>query len=339
MSFFYTVSKWLRYSLPENVGASNVVQKNGSTFLFPYPCNSISKCGPYSLEIDSGRYLFELWGAAGGTDCFTDLPVQSRTSLGAYVSGIIDIYKKQNFLLYVGGRGHNGILTGYTLGGYNGGGNGGFSASSGGGATDLRLNEKLESRIIVAGAGGGAERTGLGHGGGLEGVNGPCLDYSYGFCNYLEGKSTGGTQTNGGIGGGLSANGTNGGFGYGGDGTCPTTDGGPGGGAGYYGGGAMCDCCSGSGGSSFISGHEGCNAITSENDLTPSNSSIHYSGLYFIKTKMLSGNEQIPLQDLNPFHPKLGSFISNGAFRITRISDVPTQPFKSKKYLERAYLN
>ena len=295
MTNYYVASNWLRYSLPENVGSNNIVQRNGSTFLFPYPCSSITTCGPYSLEIDRGRYLFELWGAAGGTDAYKDVPIESRTGLGAYVSGYLDINNKQNFLLYVSGRGENGIAEHTTVGGFNGGGNAGLSGSSGGGATDIRLNQKLESRIIVAGAGGGAERIGVGHGGGLKGEDGQCLDPSINpsMCNYQDGLSSGGTQTNGGIGGGYNENATNGGFGYGGDGTCSAAYGGPGGGAGYYGGGGMCDCCSASGGSSFISGHQGCISITSESDLTPSNSSIHYSGIYFNNTKMINGKDPI----------------------------------------------
>lgn len=46
------------------------------------------------------------------------------------------------------------------------------------------------------------------------------------------------------------------------------------------------------GGSSFISGHEGCDAIKEErieNNIIHTGQSIHYSGLYFTNTLMIDG--------------------------------------------------
>lgn len=48
----------------------------------------------------------------------------------------------------------------------------------------------------------------------------------------------------------------------------------------------------GGGGSSFISGHDGCNAIKEESTQTNiihTGNSIHYSGLYFHNTSIIDG--------------------------------------------------
>ena len=53
----------------------------------------------------------------------------------------------------------------------------------------------------------------------------------------------------------------------------------------------------GGGGSSFISGHSGCKAITSSStstSITHSSSANHYSGKVFTNTVMKAGNESIP---------------------------------------------
>ena len=72
---------------------------------------------------------------------------------------------------------------------------------------------------------------------------------------------------------------------------------GTGGGSGYYGGGTggdtFCNVSSGAGGSSFISGHNGCDAIkkeSTEDNIIHTGGSIHYSGLYFTNTVMIDGN-------------------------------------------------
>ena len=48
----------------------------------------------------------------------------------------------------------------------------------------------------------------------------------------------------------------------------------------------------GAGGSSFVSGHDGCDAIkekSTENNIIHTGQSIHYSGLYFTNTIMIDG--------------------------------------------------
>lgn len=89
------------------------------------------------------------------------------------------------------------------------------------------------------------------------------------------------------------------------------------GGGGYYGGASSAIAGPGSGGSGFVSGMEGCNAIVSENDITPSNQSIHYSGLRFMAPTMQQGNTTMPL------HTSKDAFgLGNrgqGAVRVTLI--------------------
>ena len=172
--------------------------------------------------------------------------------------------------------------------------------ASGGGATDIRLTNgdwdhfnSLKSRIIVAGGGGGFGYSWSvyfpGVGGGLNGQD------AYGSRIWTF-AGTGGSQTSGGIGYESDKyTGLNGLFGKGGNGY-GNYDGGGGGGGGYYGGsGGIVD--SGSGGSSFISGHTGCNAISSsstENNIIHTGQPNHYSGYVFTNTVMKAGNESMP---------------------------------------------
>ena len=192
----------------------------------------------------AGWYKIELWGAAGASGIGSaSAGTSAQGGAGAYTSGII--YLEENTLLffYVGGRGSG------TNGGANGGGKGNGDGSGGGGATDVRLiggawnnTDSLNSRIMVAGGGGGAYKT-------IAGQNAATLE-GYPTANANDGKS--GNQ----IAGGASAQ-TNtdaqGSKGMGGNGY----SGGSGGGGGYYGGGGGKSNRLGGGGSSFISGFSG----------------------------------------------------------------------------------
>ena len=151
---------------------------------------------------------------------------------------------------------------------FNGGAIGTSYASSGGGATDIRLVsgnwndfDSLKSRIMVAAGGGGATTWSRGSYGGAAGGL-----FAYDVPYYATGSwgytlNTGATQTSGGV-GFVSSNagrhGQSGKFGIGGNGNTSSGYGG-GGGGGYYGGAGGGDggpmTCSGSGGSSYISGH------------------------------------------------------------------------------------
>lgn len=56
----------------------------------------------------------------------------------------------------------------------------------------------------------------------------------------------------------------------------------------------------GGGGSSFISGYEGCNAISAEsteNNIIHTNQPNHYSGKVFVDTVMKAGDEEMPTHD------------------------------------------
>ena len=74
-----------------------------------------------------------------------------------------------------------------------------------------------------------------------------------------------------------------------------------GGGGGYYGGGAGVsgkqEVSSASGGSSYISGYDGCNSIaepSTEENIIHTGNIIHYSGKYFLYTRMESGRNYMP---------------------------------------------
>ena len=188
----------------------------------------------------------------------------------------------------------------------------------GGGATDFRLVggawndfDSLKSRIMVAGGAGGQcsnfywhtnGNVHAGYGGGLSG-------YSYASL-YAPGTQTSGHA-----------------FGYGKDGVskCEGTLGIGGGGGGYYGGSTQTTnhssaACSGAGGSAFISGHTGCNAIeesSTAGNITHSGTPNHYSGLVFTDTVMKSGNESMPTHNGSTETGHRG----NGVAKIQRLSD------------------
>ena len=120
-----------------------------------YPCGQTkTSCYPYVLNLIGGKYKFELEGGSGGN------PATGLGGKGGYVSGNIFIRKPlQHFFLHIGASGITAVGT-IANAVYNGGGIGwGYLSehhiSSGGGGTDIRLNESINSRIIVAGGGGG----------------------------------------------------------------------------------------------------------------------------------------------------------------------------------------
>ena len=249
----------------------------------------------------TGLYKIEAWGAKGGTN----------SGNGSYTSGEIELTQGDMLYIYSGGRGADGCLSG-TGGGWNGGGSPGSSGCSytGGGASDVRLvsgawnnDTSLNSRIMVAAGGAGAESGTASAGGALNGT----ASYNGSYA----------TQTSG------SA------FGYA---TSPSYDGSAGGG-GYYGGTLPGrDSYTAGGGSSFISGYTGAVAITSESDRTPRKDSndeecqngttdnlcsVHYSGLTFNNGVMKTGNENIVIPDGSESTGNPG----NGYVRITIIDE------------------
>ena len=299
----------------------------------------------------SGTYKLETWGAKGG-----DNGNGLIGGLGGYASGNINLNEAKNLYIYVGGvgntNGNNGMELGNNFinekfpiaaGGYNGGGDSGNQSiynGSGGGATDIRINNgtwnnfnSLKSRIIIAAGGGGSSyytnfnQGNGGFGGGLNGnigTSGKDSDYRYG--GY-------GTQINTGYAykSELSGKFGEGGAGYRDEYSSNLIVNG-GGGGGYYGGSAGGDYgAAGGGGSSFISGHNGCDAIkeeSTENNIIHTGQSIHYSGLYFTNTLMIDGNgyrwtdkkeEQIGMPSHSDNSVIMGNS-GNGYARITLVS-------------------
>ena len=208
---------------------------------------------------EEGYYKVELWGSKGGG---------AGGANGAYTSGYIYLVPGEKLYVYVG----QNFDTATNKKKFNSGtsNQGGYN---GGSATDIRLVNgawdnatSLNSRIMVAAGGGSANAGRGGAGGGLLGIKGN--------------GTYGGTQTT--FGAVQSSSYTKSSFGI--------ANGGCSGGNGYYpGGGAECVKGAG-GGSSFISGYAGVNAITSESDRTHTNNTLHYSDKYFVGRIMASGS-------------------------------------------------
>ena len=121
-----------------------------------YPCPTSTDCHPINVSLETGNYIFEVWGASGGT-------ISENTSAsGGYSYGEITIHSKTNIFIFLGGSGIITTENGHTQAAFNGGGRGSKDSrhqfdSSGGGASDIRVIDKsLNHRVIVAGGGGGS---------------------------------------------------------------------------------------------------------------------------------------------------------------------------------------
>ena len=295
----------------------------------PYTTGSVQTYTP----LLTCKYKMECWGANGQVMGGNDIKGK-----GGYTSGEINWSKDVPVYVYVGGKGvifarnaanypsKTADVDDYEVdGAWNGGGavknyacwdaNNG----TGGGATDIRTTKctsdtdwsefaSLKTRIMVAGGGGGMVGGGNtpADAGGLESYKSRHYNSSsYDF------QSDGATQTTGfkfGLGGSenhyVAADPEN----------DIAREGGrdrSSGGGGYMGGNMQTfkdlttrtDLCAASGGSSFISGHEGCVAIlnTSSEDAEGSQTlnfrddadavakSTHYSGKVFTNTVMIDG--------------------------------------------------
>ncbi|BCS85831.1 hypothetical protein prwr041_17240 [Prevotella herbatica] len=289
-----------------------------------------------------GTSKFECWGASGG-DINGFLGGH-----GAYTIGNISLQKDNAVYIYVGQQGSTLVATSTP---FNSGStlindNAQYQwGRNGGGASDIRLTSgawndfnSLKSRIMVAAGGGGANNRNStntatevwygdgngGYGGTLIGGNGTSINHtnpstggSYGYNN-----SFGATQTAGGYYIYYTYNTTSntfvynstvstGHFGYC-DGNTQT-----GGGGGYYAG-SNAAHCGGSGGSSFVSGYTGCNAIKATSTATviePSDTPNHYSGYVFTNSTMIAGNTSLPA----PGGGNETGHTGNGYARITFI--------------------
>ena len=134
-----------------------------------------SQEGLYSVTLEPGKYLLEVWGASGGS--LSGAP----GGKGGYATGVYETLEEVTAYIAVGGT--NSGLTG----GYNGGGDGkegtisgssggvAFTATiyscGGGGSTDIRIGSSgVGSRIIAAGGGaGGSKYSGVAGGIGPDG--------------------------------------------------------------------------------------------------------------------------------------------------------------------------
>lgn len=235
----------------------------------------------YTIPI-SGYYRLEAWGASSD-------PTNSMAGQGGYTAGTVYLSAGTKLYIYVGEAGKyvnsgNNIAPATFNGGGAGGKSGlqlgGHQGASGGGASDIRLTggawnntASLQSRILVAGGGGGrgcASSHNPGHGGGLVGAT------TYNSSGTYAGASaSGGSQTAGGTAVGKfkgSGSGT-GGFGYGATaGQCAA-----GGGGGWYGGGSEYTA-GGGGGSSYVNGYPGCNTTYKKADYEFTNVALTQGG-------------------------------------------------------------
>ncbi len=278
----------------------------------------------------SGEYKIELWGASGyETDSI-------KGGSGAYTAGNITLKRDSSLYLYVGETGittvedkkNYGVSIKRLFGtpSFNGASGGNYTCYSfhnktaaynnyGGSGTDIRLIngawnsfDSLKSRIMVAGGGASGNRNESGAAAG-------------GLIGYTGNVGTGGSQTKGGE---IQA----GGFGYA---AFPVYNGNScnnsiltGAGSGYYGGGngtktgEHIGMFSGGGGSSFISGHNGCDAIeevSTEENIIHTGQANHYSGLVFTDTLMIDGNGykwSNVKEDLEPMPKPDGTFYEEG---------------------------
>lgn len=254
----------------------------------------------------TGNYKLEVWGASGG-NCYNGGNT-TYGGKGGYCSGAIVFPSNFSVYVYVGQSGED-INHAYT---FNGGGMGGsrYNEKSGGGATDIRLLNgtwsdfnSLKSRIIVAAGGGGAQHYNFGcnggNSGGLSGQDG-FYSVSPNFQNDPYVVAKGATQTSGGKGGEGDKCGYDGILGVGGNYSSEINEGG-GGGGGYYGGGgggsSYAIVGSGAGGSSFISGYLGCDAIAESSTvdhIVHTGQPNHYSGKVFSNSAMIDGGSIMP---------------------------------------------
>lgn len=265
----------------------------------------------------TGYYMLEVWGAQGGIGGYDSSSIAGK---GGYSKGIVHLNASDMLYVYVGGTGVGQISDvlgdNVNIGGFNGGGNNyntSGQASSGGGATDIRINtDSLYSRVIVAGGGGG---NGYGSSSALGGAGGGLIGFDGTGSSGWNDSGKGGTQSSGGSYGSSNSNQgyytSSGSFGLGGNGTGNSHGGGAGGGGWYGGGGGT--IAGGGGGSSFLYTEENYNNWLSLN----SNDASKYllNSNYFLSDSLtIDGNSSMP--DYDGVSTMIGNS-GNGYAKIT----------------------
>lgn len=99
------------------------------------------------ILVGPGIYKLEVWGAESGTD--------SSSNKGGYSVGSLRVTKPTKLYIFVGGKGTDKLAstTARTPGGFNGADDC-YNGSSGGGATDIRINNTNTNSIIIVSNGG-----------------------------------------------------------------------------------------------------------------------------------------------------------------------------------------
>lgn len=154
-------ANWCKYIDLDTLQRLNVHALTSSQATLKFYSRYYRTPGIYEFVVPaSGTYFLRVRGASGGGN------TSSGGSRGGNGGGVVgDIYLTKDTVLYivVGGKGKIGTQS--NSGGYNGGGDGVGTGYGGGGATDIRLSstkitspdQGLDTRIIVAGGGGGAD--------------------------------------------------------------------------------------------------------------------------------------------------------------------------------------
>ena len=292
-----------------------------STYILDYPCSTHKECYPIESNLPPAYYLLEVWGAQGGSSG------DFYGGKGGYSRGILKLSTTTKAFFYIGAAGtktrDSNRLTDYS---FNGGGKGATDqqlqnfATSGGGGTDIRLNDdSLYNRIIVAGGGGGSSE---GYGG-CYGGDGGGNEGKIGTKCYNGNPGGQGTQTEPGN-TARDADGAT--FGYGAN---KTTGDGSGGGGGWYGGGAGSGyVTAGSGGSGFIFNYE--------NYETARKANLLLSTKYFLReASMIRGDQEMP----SPYSSKKETGHSgNGVILITILSSYIKQTCTKSFYFSFIYI-
>lgn len=252
-------------------------------------------CIAFKKTLVPGIYLFEVWGAQGGSS--TSINVGGK---GGYAKGEILLKNETTVFVHVGGHSQTAD------GGCNGGGSAVAAKTAGGGGTDIRINtDSLYSRVIVAGGGGGSgidDDHGVeigGFGGGLRGGDGVYFSPSWTGIGATE-NGPGKTCADG-----INTSCAAGSFGSGGNSSSCG-----GGGGGWYGGASSKGSDPGGGGSGFV---------FVENAKLPSEYLLG-SEYYLSNANLRAGNTSIPSFD-SPSVNVTGNS-GNGAVRISVLAHI-----------------